>query len=109
MVRENPCEFIKSVDMYGPEPTFTFKRHKNFRTWVGACFTIFAVLLFLSFSLSRTLRLINGEDPFLSMITLPDDHESAIDLVKLSYRFGITKVDASHGRIEAKYVIWPKG
>ena len=75
--------------MYGIEPTFTFKRRKIFHTWVGTIITIFMVFLFLSFSLVRTLRLISGDDPFFSMITLLDDPMTEVDLVKLNYGFSI--------------------
>ena len=83
MVKENPCEFLKSIDMYGPTPTFTFKGRETFQTWVGTISTILAMLLFLSFSLVRTVKLISGDDPFLSMITLPDEEMTEIDLAKL--------------------------
>ena len=109
MARESPCEFIKAFDMYGPQPTFTFKRRKEFRTWVGAIFTIFALFLFFSFSLSRTMSLIKGDDPFLSMITLLDDYTNEVNLVKLNYRFGISKIDETKGLIKVNYVTWLKG
>ena len=69
-VRGYPCEFLKSVDMYGAGATFTFGRSRLFHSWLGTCFTFLALGLFLASSLMRTLKLITGEEPFLSMVTI---------------------------------------
>ena len=76
---------------------------------MGVIFTILVLLLFLSFSLLRTLRLISGDDPFFSMITLSDDSMTEVELGKFNYRFALKKIDPTIGVIEANYVQWDKG
>ena len=105
-VRGNPCNFLKAVDMYGQGATFTFQGQLGHNSWIGTCFTVLALGLFMAFSLVRTQKLISGDDPFLSMVTLPSINQNGIDVFEMQYGFAIQNIDKSMGMIYAHHVKW---
>ena len=45
----------------------------------------------------RTLKLVNSDDPFLSMITMKQQDDEIIDLWQLDFMFAIENIDPRIG------------
>ena len=65
----NRCSLVKQFDIFGQAPTLRFRKSDVFKTWIGAVFTILALSLFTGFAVKRFQKLVNSDEPFLSMIT----------------------------------------
>ena len=97
---------LRMMDIYGEVPNFTFKKQAVHRSLIGSLVTVLALSTFAVSLILRTQKLINGEDPQLSMVTLPLEFDRSIDLKELQYGFAVQRVDEKKAKIEASYVHW---
>ena len=74
-------------------------REEVFTTNIGACVSIISILFLGLISLTRTIKLFGGTDPFFAMATRSYDDET-IDLWALKFMFAVQDVDPRLGRVE---------
>ena len=69
--------------------------------------TIFCSVLVISFTVMRTIKLVNKIEPFFSSTI--EVYDGQFDLWALDFMFAIQKLDPRIGTIEAYHATWPKG
>ena len=69
---KNECisKTARSFDMYGTTLNFTFEGSNKFSTCVGTVITIFSLVLMISFTVNRSLKLVSADDPFFSSLSM---------------------------------------
>ena len=72
---------------------FGFIRFDSF----GHGFHSVMCIFFTTFMMLRTLKLVNSDDPFLSMITMKQQDDEIIDLWQLDFMFAIENIDPRIG------------
>lgn len=95
-----------NLDIFGEGVQFTFKKNTRFKTYIGASISTLMILFFIIFLSLRTIKLVNYDDPLLSMIAMSQAADIVIDLWQLDYMFAIENIDPRVGTIKAQQVSW---
>ena len=104
-IKKDMCSGLKSLDLFGEKVQFTFQGRKNFNTWIGSSISCLMITFFISFLVSRTIKLAGRGDPFFSMTVLPSDTE-AVDLWNNDFYFAIPNIRWGIGWVQAHLVSW---
>ena len=67
----------------------TFERKENFTTNLGALVSLFCGSLLMIIYMVKTMKLLGGIDPTVSMLPMPTDIDQDVDLWELQYMFAI--------------------
>ena len=92
--------WLQDVDCFDRHMNLTFRKQSTFTTPVGATVSLLGLFLFLIFFTVRTLQLVDGSNPFFTMLTF-ENSVNQIDLNRLDFFFAIERVDPRYGRIQA--------
>ena len=57
--KNDQCNKLKSMDIFGENVEFTFKKETRFKTWIGASISAFTCTFVFIFLTLRTLKLVN--------------------------------------------------
>ena len=96
---------VRSFDFYGTNLNFTFHGSDKFSTCVGTVITFFSLVLMISFTVNRSMKLVSKDDPFFSSLSMSSDEEE-IDLGNLKYMFALENIDPRIGRLVVEQVYW---
>ena len=91
-------QFIKKFDMYGTPVNFTLDKQQTYKTSLGAAISIFCILAMGCFTIIQTIKLVNKDDPILSMSILTNQRES-LDLGALGFMFAVQNIDPRVGKM----------
>ena len=93
-------------DIFGESISFTFEGNDRFRTKFGSIVSLICISTLLVFWMVRTLKFINKDDPFFSMIEVPQADTETVNLWELGFMFAVQDLPPSIGTIEMNYVNW---
>ena len=108
--KQQCCNTLKSVDMFGEQVNFTFKSEKTYNTTFGGAISLFCLLVLGSFFVTRTQKFLTQDDPFFSMTKQTLEGEPVItNLLSLGLYFFVEEVPANIGQVVANHVSWRAG
>ena len=80
---------LQRFDLLGHDVRMTFERKENFTTDLGAIVSLICGSLLMVIYVVKTMKLLGGIDPTVSMLPMPKDISQEIDLWELQYMFAI--------------------
>ena len=91
---------FKSIDIYGQTVSFTLNGEENHKTNCGAACSLTTIIILVFVYAVRTVDFLGKVDPKISMVE-GFTNEFSFDLYADGYRFAISDIDPSLGKIQA--------
>ena len=103
--RKTVCSRFEFVDLFGSSVNFGIRGKKKMTSQAGIVISLLAMILFASFFIVRTIKLLESDDPVIQHTVVNNEGEE-IDLWKLGYFFAITEIDPRIATLKVTHTSW---